>query len=90
MFTQGDTIAAIAKARGFVVSTIEGHLAEFIKTGEVALEQLVPVTKIATIEKAMDENPNSPHSALKELLGDAFSYADIKAVQYHREKKLTG
>jgi hypothetical protein len=87
MFTKGDSITAIAKARGFVVSTIEGHLSEFIKTGEVKIEQLLSAEKIAAIEKAMTENPNSPHSALKELLGDTFSYADIRAVQYYREKE---
>jgi hypothetical protein len=48
---------------------------------------LVSAEKIAAIEKAMDENPGSVNSALKELLGDAFSYGDIRAVQYHREKK---
>jgi DNA-binding NarL/FixJ family response regulator len=85
MFTQGETIEAIAKARGLVTSTIEGHLAAFIKTGEIAIEQLVPAEKMATIEKAINENPDSPVSALKELLGDAFSYADVRAVQYHRE-----
>ncbi len=85
MFASGETIANIAKARGFVVSTIEGHLAEFIKTGEVKIEDLVPEPVIKTISKAIDENPNSPHAALKELLGDAISYAQIRAVQFHRQ-----
>ncbi len=33
----------------------------------------------------MDENPNLPNAALKELLGDTISYAQIRAVQYHRQ-----
>ncbi len=85
MFGQGETVADIAKARGMAFSTIEGHLAEFIKTGEIKVETLVPEATISTINKAMDENPNSPNAALKELLGDAISYAQIRAVQYHRQ-----
>ena len=85
MFGQGETIADIAKARGMAFSTIEGHLAEFIKTGEVKVESMVPDAVVKIIGKAMDENPNSTHTALKELLGDPISYGQIRAVQYHRQ-----
>ncbi len=85
MFREGISIAEIAARRGFVVSTIEGHLADFIKTGEVQVEEVVTAEKIPVISKALDENPGSPSSAIKELLGETYSYGEIRAVLYHRD-----
>ncbi len=81
MFRDGKSIPAIAKERNLGVSTIENHLARFIATGEVSLEQFVSIDKVepirAAILKFSESNALSP---IKQDLGDNFSYGEIRAV----------
>jgi uncharacterized protein YpbB len=83
LFQSGKTIAEIAKERNFAVSTIEGHLTEFVKTGEVAVTDIVPQEKINVIlplVKAIINGTNASLSTIKEQLGRQYSYMEIKAV----------
>lgn len=81
MFRRGIELHEIASARGFSPVTIEGHLAQGVQSGDVDIEDLVNSEKRAAIEEAFF---NSGHPALKpvkEMLGDSFSYAEIKFVR---------
>jgi uncharacterized protein YpbB len=83
LFRNGKTIAEIAKERNFAVSTIEGHLTGFVKTGEVAVTELVPPEKIAVIlplVEAIINGTNTSISSIKDQLGRNYSYMEIKAV----------
>jgi ATP-dependent DNA helicase RecQ len=82
MFRSGMSIADIASKRNLGVSTIEGHLARYIATGDVALDELVPIEKIAAIQKAVEEcdNEEGRLSPIKEMLGDDYTYGEIRAV----------
>ncbi|MDR1405998.1 MAG: helix-turn-helix domain-containing protein [Prevotellaceae bacterium] len=83
LFKSGKTIAEIAKERNFAVSTIEGHLASCVKTGEVSITELVPQEKINAILpllKAIVGGAGATLSPLKEQLGGDYSYMEIKAV----------
>jgi ATP-dependent DNA helicase RecQ len=81
MFRDGRSIAEIAKERGVQPSTIEGHLARFIATGEVRLDELVPLEKVETIRNAILKfNDGGALSPIKEFLGDDFTYGEIRAV----------
>jgi hypothetical protein len=83
LFQSGKTIAEIAKERNFAVSTIEGHLTAFVKTGEVAVTDIVPPEKIEVIlplVKAIVNGSNTTVTTLKEQLGRDYSYMEIKAV----------
>lgn len=72
----------IAAERRLGVSTIEGHLARFVETGEMRLDELVPREKIPIIQKAIQEcdNPDGWLSPIKEMLGDQYTYGEIRAV----------
>lgn len=86
LFRQGKTIEEIAKERNLAKSTIEGHIANFIATGEVAVEEIVSTEKIKKIMKVLDQLPeNTSSSAIKEQLDETFSYGEIKAVIKHKE-----
>jgi GTPase SAR1 family protein len=85
LFKEGNKIPDIAKIRSLTVTTIEGHLSEFILTGEVAIEEIVPLQKIEIISKAIDEATEPGSSAVKQKLGDNFSYGEIKAVYNYKE-----
>jgi len=81
MFQNGISVSDIAKERGLTENTVENHLARFIASGEIGLEQIVPDEKIELIREAIikfaDPNALSP---IKEFLGDEYRYGEIKAV----------
>jgi len=81
MFQNGISVSDIAKERGLTENTVENHLARFIASGEIGLEQIVPDEKIELIREAIikfaDTNALSP---IKEFLGDEYRYGEIKAV----------
>ena len=80
MFRDGKTIPEIAGVRGLGVSTIEGHLARSISSGEVSLEQLVPLHKVETIRNAVIKVGGGALSPIKQHLGDDYTYGEIRAV----------
>ena len=81
MFQSGIPIAEIARQRSLSISTIEGHLVRYLPTGEITLEDLVTPDKIRAIENTVYELGNvGSLGQLKEVLGEEFSYGEIKAV----------
>jgi hypothetical protein len=73
--------------RNMAKSTIEGHLAEFIPTGEIDITQLVNKDKLDIILKEVTQNPTATSSMHKEKLGDGYSYAEIKAaIMFHKKE----
>jgi hypothetical protein len=85
LFKEGNKIIDIAKMRGLSFTTIEGHLATFITTGEIQIEDVVSKNKIEIIAKAIEENTGSTSSYIKEKLGANYSYGEIKAVLLWKE-----
>lgn len=81
MYRSGRSVADIARERGLTVSTVEGHLARYISTGEVRLGDFVTPERAAAIREAIvkcgDTRAISP---IKQLLGDEYSYGEIRAV----------
>jgi ATP-dependent DNA helicase RecQ len=81
MFQSGKSIPDIARERGLTVSTIENHLARFIPTGEIRLEQFVAPDKVEPIRKAILKfHESGALSPIKEFLGEDYSYGEIRAV----------
>lgn len=80
LFKGGKTIPEIAKERGLAVGTIESHLITFINTGEINLKDFVLEEKIHAIKEAIETLDEVSATAIKEKLGDTFSYAEIRAV----------
>jgi ATP-dependent DNA helicase RecQ len=72
--------------RGLATSTIEGHLLEFIKSGEIAIEKFVEPEKIKVISEAVESTGLEKLSAIKATLGDNYSYHEIRAVLYSLKK----
>ena len=80
LFKQGKSIGEIALERKLSTSTIESHLHFFISTREITLEELVDPEKIELISFTLDELKSLEVSPIKQKLGDAVSYGDIRAV----------
>jgi ATP-dependent DNA helicase RecQ len=80
LYRSGKSIAAIAAERGLAVTTIENHLSYFVQTGEMDLRDIVGEEKIGFIKDAIESYGYEKLSPLKEVLGENYSYGEIKAV----------
>ena len=83
LFTRGYTVDEIAERRGLKRGTIETHLAYYVQYGKLPVHQLVTDEKIQTIESVLENT--SSLTAVKEALGDNYSYGEIRMVMAHRE-----
>jgi ATP-dependent DNA helicase RecQ len=79
---QGLSIQEIAQQRGYASSTIATHLSELLEMNQpVALNQLVEATKQKLIVNALSLNSDRSLTTLKEILGESYSYDEIKLVR---------
>jgi len=85
MFRSGKTISEIAVARGISIPTVEGHLAFYVKTGEVPLKDVVPSEKVSIIIKEFERSGRLLRSPVKTALGEGFSWSEIRFVMSHIE-----
>ncbi|MDN5284348.1 MAG: recQ [Mucilaginibacter sp.] len=80
LYRAGKSVMEIAAARGLSQITIEGHLTHFVQTGDLDVQELVSAEKIPAIKDAVESYGNERLAPLKEILGDAYTYGEIKAV----------
>lgn len=80
LFRQDMSPAEIGQLRGLSPTTIESHLSHFVYTGELEVEALVSKEKIPMIKKAISVKGDQVLSPIKEMLGEKYSYGEIKAV----------
>lgn len=83
MHKEGLTIEDIAEKRGLVPGTIEGHLSHYVSTGDIDIQSIMTTEKIKTITKVIKEVKDGGSADVKALLGDDFSYGEIKMVKAH-------
>ena len=80
LYRSGKTIPEIAKERGLATTTIEGHLSYFVQTGEIDVLEFVRKEKIPAIKEAVESYGYEKLAPLKEVLGDNYTYGEIRAV----------
>lgn len=80
LFRQGMGIEEIAKTRNLVVSTVEGHLAQYVASGELKLEDELEGNKIQAIRDAIAELNTESIKLILEKLGEGYSYGEIRLV----------
>lgn len=80
MYKAGIGITEIANMRKLSPMTVEGHLCFFIQSGEMEVTDLVDQQKIPKIKEAVESYGGDRLAPLKEVLGDNYSYTEIKAV----------
>jgi uncharacterized protein YpbB len=87
MFKAGQLVVDIARERNLSVGTIETHLDSFIPTGEIHAKELVEHTKYDKVLEIINQNPDKTNTEIKEMLGDDYSWAEIRSVR--NQFKLT-
>ena len=87
LFRQGQSIEEIAEGRQLSPQTIENHLSIFIQSGELDVLAIVKEDKIPAIKDAVESYGNERLAPLKEILGEEYSYSEIRAVVAWMNKK---
>ncbi|WP_286755774.1 helix-turn-helix domain-containing protein [Roseivirga sp. UBA838] len=77
LYKEGKTVEEIAKERGLVNSTIEGHLCKYIETGEVKATDLIEEEKLKNILNLITPETTSL-TEIKSQLGDEYTYGDVR------------
>lgn len=80
LYKAGKTIANIAKERNFSTSTIEGHLAYFIGSGEININNLVSKEKQMLVKGAVDKHGTVSLKTLIDNLPEDISYGEVRMV----------
>jgi RecA/RadA recombinase len=84
LYKKGKSVEEIAEARGMVPSTIEGHLSQFLDTGEVDIKKLISEDKLKVILGLITAETSGTNE-IKSKLGDEYSYGEIRlALTYYR------
>lgn len=85
LFKLGHSIAQIAERRNLSLTTIEGHLAFYVQKGSLAIDQVMDHSKVPTIQKAIEKKGTVALTPVKELLGDSYSFGEIRLVMAYME-----
>lgn len=86
LFREGRSVEAVAAARGLTVPTVFKHLASFVESGELRLQDLVDPEKIARVAmQLLRRKPGEPLSLadLHAALGGEVSYEEIRLIWQH-------
>jgi ATP-dependent DNA helicase RecQ len=89
LYKSGMSIEEIARQRELNVGTIQNHLCGFVETGELDVSELVTAEKIPAIKDAVETYGTERLAPLKEVLGDKYTYTEIKAVISWMKKEST-
>ncbi|NTW34183.1 MAG: helicase, partial [Bacteroidetes bacterium] len=77
LFKAGKTIEEIASERNFATSTIEGHLAHYVSTGELDVSSFVSKEKMEIISEFFTNNKTTSLGAAKAFFKDKATYSEL-------------
>jgi hypothetical protein len=86
MLRSGLSIEEIASQRGLTRQTVEGHLAFFVKAGELAIDGLLPEERRRALEEQIPALNTGSLKAIKEAFNDEYSYGEINLVLAHLQR----
>lgn len=82
LYKEGKSIREIAQERNLSPSTIEGHMAHFIETGELAIHELVNAETQQEVRTVIEKTGPGSLQKIKEQLPD-ISYSVLKWMMAH-------
>ncbi len=85
LYQDGKTIEEIAKERSLKSSTIEGHLAHFIKAGQLDIFDLLDKKVIENAVQYFADHPKATLNEARAALGREYSYGQLKWVRAYVE-----
>lgn len=85
LYKSGKSIEEISRERNLAVTTIEGHIAYFVSTGEIPINELVDEYKIILITSFYEKMGECTLSEAKAALTDDIEWGELKLVVGHLE-----
>jgi len=90
LYQRGMSVADIARERNLTTQTIEGHLAHYIRQGEISINELISREKLVIIEPLISDYSGGSINAIKEKVGKSIGFGEIKlAIAWHEFQKNT-
>lgn len=89
-YRQGMSVEEIATQRGFAASTIEGHLAEFVSTGEVNVFDFITQPILDEIKEVVDKDGFESFTAIKQRVNDSITFGQIRMACNYLKKEQPG
>ena len=83
LFREGNSISQTAELRALSISTIESHLAFYVEQKILTVEDVMSPSKVPAIQQAIQQVGGTALTPIKELLGDDYSYGEIRMVVAH-------
>jgi ATP-dependent DNA helicase RecQ len=80
MHRQGTSINEIAEQRKMSLQTIANHLAQFVESGDLRVEDFVSRSKIENLKNLIDKYGYMSLKTIKDNAGDDITYNDIRFV----------
>lgn len=88
LYQSGKSMEEISKERGLSMTTIEGHLAHFVGTGDIDALLFIQEDRLKAASTIVDQNPRLSLSELMPLLPKGYSYGELKmAIAYVKFKE---
>lgn len=88
LYKEGKSFLEIANERNLALSTVEGHLINFLPTGEVEIAAFTSEEKFKKITAIIDAEPGISSSIYKDRLGKDYSFVEIRAAIRWRDLML--
>jgi len=85
LFKAGKSVVQIAEERFMAVTTIEGHLAYFVGTGELDIHEFVSPSMTALIASHFEGSGDYRMGTVKAALGEQISWSELRFVVKHLE-----
>jgi ATP-dependent DNA helicase RecQ len=90
LFQSGHSIEEIAVIRKKGISTIEEHLAHYVFNGEIPVRKVLNAGQLALILPIIEAKGHTMLRPIKDALGDAVTYAEIRFAIAHWERMREG
>ena len=88
LFKEGKSMNEIAQERNLNIRTIEGHLSDFVKSGEIPAIDLISLTTLKELSTLLAGfSLEQPLKTVKDSVPEHYSYFEIKVVLNHLSKK---
>ncbi len=87
LFEEGRNLKEVADSRNLAESTVENHLAYYVSQGRIDVSHFIDLVRIPAIQQARDKAERPGMNAIKEILGEKFSYREIRMALAHLDYK---
>ena len=91
LYKEGRSVNEIASIRNFALQTIEGHLAYYVRKGEIKIDELVSREKLVLMEPVIKNFEGGSITPIKQQLGNDVSFGEIRLVmawnEFQKEKE---